>query len=236
MSSPKAEVEAGTPIVAARGLAREYPMGADRVVALDGVDLDVAAGDYVGIMGPSGSGKSTLLHILGGLDRPTRGTYRLGGEDVAGLSDRALSRIRGTRIGFVFQSYNLAPQLTVLDNVAMPFLYQSGVRDGRRRAEEAAERVGLGHRLRHRPPELSGGERQRAAIARALVVEPLLILADEPTGNLDSATGARILDLFGELNEQGATLVVATHDPDVAARCRRTLLLRDGRWATEGAP
>ena len=224
------------PIVEARGLTREYEMGAGRVVALADVELDVTAGEYVAIMGPSGSGKSTLLHLLGCLDRPTRGVYRLGGEDVAGLPDRALSRIRGTRIGFVFQTFNLAPQLTVMENVAMPFLYQNGARDVERRVAEAVERVGLADRAAHRPPELSGGERQRAAIARALVVEPLLILADEPTGNLDSATGARILDLFGELNAQGTTLLVATHDPEVAARCRRTLRLADGRWAPEETP
>jgi putative ABC transport system ATP-binding protein len=181
-------------------------------------------------MGPSGCGKSTLLNLLGCLDRPTAGRYRLGGQDVSQLDDDALSTIRGARIGFVFQSYNLIQQLTVVENIEVPLFYQGWPEEaGRERARQLAERVGLGDRLEHKPFELSGGQQQRVAIARALVNDPLIILADEPTGNLDSASGADILRLFDELHAQGKTLVLVTHDPNVAAHARRVLRLRDGQ-------
>lgn len=199
------------------------------VVAVRGISLTFFEGEYVAICGHSGSGKSTLLNLLGCLDRPTAGHYYLGGEDVSRLNDDELSEIRGRRLGFVFQSFNLIPQLTVLENVEVPLFYQ-GVppRLRQARAEAILARVGLSDRLAHRPMELSGGQQQRVAIARALINDPLIILADEPTGNLDSATGDRILDLFGELHREGKTILMVTHEPDVAARCRRVLFLRDG--------
>jgi len=223
-------------IITARGLTKRYVMGAATVDALAGVDFDVARGDYKAIMGKSGSGKSTLLHLLGCLDRPTNGSYELAGVDVASLSDRELSRLRNERIGFVFQTFNLVAELSVLENVTMPFLYGDVTqRDARDRAEQAIERVGLAARSSHRPAELSGGEMQRVAVARALAIEPLLILADEPTGNLDSKTGQEILALFDALHAEGTTLVVVTHDASVAARAQETLVMRDGRFVTEGA-
>lgn len=222
------------PLLYGHALRKVYGAVAPRVEALREVDLEVAAGERVAIMGPSGCGKSSLLHILGCLDRPTNGTYRFAGRDVSLLSDEALSDLRARNIGFVFQSFNLIPQYNVLDNVALPFLYwEEPVRDAARRAEEALDRVGLGHRRHHLPVELSGGEMQRVAIARALVIEPRLILADEPTGNLDSETSARILDLFDALYAQGATLIMVTHDDQVAERCERVLRLRDGRVVAE---
>ncbi len=224
------------PLVTAHGLWKVYGAVAPRVEALRDVDLVVERGECVGIMGPSGCGKSSLLHILGCLDRPTSGTYVFAGRDVARLSDAALSRLRARNIGFVFQNFNLIPQYDVLDNVALPFLYwEEPVPDAAERAAHALDHVGLSHRRHHRPVELSGGEMQRVAIARALVVEPQLILADEPTGNLDSATSARILDTFSAVHEHGTTLVMVTHDAQVAERCGRVVQLQDGRVAAEAA-
>ena len=217
-------------IVEAQGLAKTYSMGANQVEALRGVDLDVRRGEFVAISGPSGSGKSTLLHLLGCLDRPSGGTYRLAGQDVSFLPDRELSLIRATKIGFVFQTFNLLPQCTVMENVTMPFLYRMAP-DGdkvRQKAATAIERVGLARRKTHRPSELSGGEMQRVAIARALVIDPLIVLADEPTGNLDTNTGQEILSVFAELNEQGVTIVIVTHDEYVTSRCHRVVRLSDG--------
>ena len=198
---------------------------------LHALDLAVGRGDFVAVTGASGSGKSTLLHILGGLDRPSEGSYRFDGRDMSALDDDERSRLRASHIGFVFQSFHLLPQLSVLENVALPFLYApAGARDARERAAAALAKVGLSHRLAHRPSELSGGEMQRAAIARAIVVDPELVLADEPTGNLDSTTGAQILDVLAALNDAGTTLVLVTHDHDVAARARRRMHLKDGRF------
>jgi putative ABC transport system ATP-binding protein len=194
------------------------------------VDLDVADGDFLAIVGPSGSGKSTLMNLLGCLDRPTSGTYRLAGTDVATLPDDELARVRNRTIGFVFQSFNLLPRTTALENVAMPLLY-AGVRrtERNRRAHEALARLGLEDRLSHEPSELSGGQQQRVAIARALVTQPAIILADEPTGNLDSASGADVLKLLHELNDAGTTIVLITHDSDVAVAARRSVHVLDGR-------
>jgi putative ABC transport system ATP-binding protein len=212
-------------------LTKTYHMGADVTVeALRGVNLTINEGDYLAVMGASGSGKSTLLNLVGCLDRPTSGRYILGNQDVSRLSDAALSDVRGRRIGFVFQSFNLIPQLTALDNIEVPLFYQGMPRRERRsRSLELAERVGLGDRARHKPTELSGGEQQRIAIARALANDPLILLADEPTGNLDSRTGAEILDLFDRLSERGRTLIVVTHDPQVGMRTHRVVRMADGR-------
>lgn len=204
------------------------------VHALRDVSLAVPRGQYLAIMGPSGSGKSTLMNIIGCLDQPSAGQYFLEGEDVARLDDVALSEARGRYIGFVFQAFNLIPQLTVLENIEVPLFYQSVPPEVRRsRAEEAATRVGLGERGDHTPTELSGGQMQRVAIARALVTGPSLLLADEPTGNLDSKTGEAILQLFDELHEQGLTIIMVTHDDSVADRCQRVVRLRDGLIDTD---
>ena len=218
-----------TAIVRLEDLRKTYQMGQVIVEALRGVSLAIHEGEYLSIMGPSGCGKSTLLNLLGCLDRPTSGRYFLGGEDVSQLEDDALSTTRGARLGFIFQSYNLIQQLTVLENIEIPLYYQGWPEDASRaKAAELAERVGLGNRQEHKPYELSGGQQQRVAIARALVNDPLIILADEPTGNLDSTSGADILNLFDELNAQQTTLILVTHDPSISHRAHRTIRLRDG--------
>jgi putative ABC transport system ATP-binding protein len=200
---------------------------ADPFPALNHLSLQVEPGEFLAVQGPSGSGKSTLLHILGCLDRPSSGTYRFVGRDVAALSDHELSRVRAERIGFVFQSFNLLPATTAVENVEVPMIYGTGHVD-RRKALALLDRVGLGDRAKHFSSELSGGQQQRVAIARALINDPALILADEPTGNLDSAAGAEVLDLLEELHEEGRTLLVVTHDDDVARRARRQIHLKDG--------
>ncbi|MCC6154045.1 MAG: ABC transporter ATP-binding protein [Candidatus Hydrogenedentes bacterium] len=205
-------------------------MGLVEVEALRGVSLDFCQGEYITIMGPSGCGKSTLLNLLGCLDRPTDGQYILGGEDVSTLDDDTLSSIRGKRIGFVFQSYNLIQQLNVLENIEVPLYYQGRPdEEARAIATELATRVGLGDRLEHRPYELSGGQQQRVAVARALANDPLIILADEPTGNLDSTSGSDILSVFDELHRQGKTLIMVTHSDEVSERAQRVIRLRDGK-------
>jgi putative ABC transport system ATP-binding protein len=216
------------PVIDIQHLFKIYRLGAVEVVALRDISLQVYQGDSLAIMGPSGSGKSTLMNIIGCLDQPTQGVYRLAGEDVAAMSDDELSEIRNRRIGFVFQNFNLLPRTDALQNVELPLLY--GGQTGRRElATEALAAVGLADRMHHRPNELSGGQQQRVAIARALVTNPSIILADEPTGNLDSRAGAEVMDLFAHLNqERGITLVIVTHEPDIAAHTRRNIHLHDG--------
>ena len=210
-------------------LTKDYQLGGGVVRALRGMTMPVPEGDFVAIVGPSGSGKSTLLNLLGCLDRPTSGRYFLGGEDVSKLDDDRLSHIRATRIGFVFQSYNLIPQLTLLENIELPLYYRGQITTSdRARCHELAEMVGLGDRLGHRPPQLSGGQQQRAAIARSLANDPMIILADEPTGNLDSGASQEILNLLTRLNAAGKTIVIVTHERDIARRCRRIVRLSDG--------
>ena len=215
----------------ATGLTKTYRLGRVDVAALRGVDVTVAAGEFVAITGPSGSGKSTLMHILGCLDTASSGSYRIDGEDVGTLKGRQLARVRNRKVGFVFQTFNLMPRLTVEENVALPLKYRGGIARGerRRRALALLERLGLADRTGHRPDELSGGQRQRVAIARALVGEPAILMADEPTGNLDSQSGAAVLATFDELNRAGHTIILVTHDPNVAARARRTIHISDGR-------
>ncbi|MCZ6611207.1 MAG: ABC transporter ATP-binding protein [Planctomycetota bacterium] len=223
----------GQPSVAElRAVHRTYlkPDGSVLVDALSGIDLRIEVGEYIAVMGASGSGKSTLMNILGCLDRPTAGSYRLDGGDVSSMSDDELSRIRREKIGFVFQAYNLISELNALENVEVPLFYQGVSRAERhRRGVAKLEQVGLGDRLSHRPSELSGGEQQRVAIARALVNNPAVIMADEPTGNLDSKTGQTILELLSNLHSQGMTIIVVTHDERIAEHCQRVVLLRDGR-------
>jgi putative ABC transport system ATP-binding protein len=217
-------------VIEARDLTKVYGRGESRVEALAGVSLSVRGGEWISLVGPSGSGKSTLMNVLGLLDRPTSGSYALDGREVARLKGSELARARRDLVGFVFQSYNLLPRETALANVELPMLYADvGRRERRRRATEALERVGLSGRVTHKPTELSGGQMQRVAIARALVNEPSLLLADEPTGNLDSASGEAILELFGKLHDSGVTIMVVTHDPAVAERGERTVEIRDGR-------
>ncbi len=217
------------PIIELRGVEKHYQMGEFTVKALQGIDLTVWEGDYISILGPSGCGKSTLLNILGCLDQPTLGEYLLEGKDVARLHDDDLSQVRGKRLGFIFQSYNLIQQLTVVENIEVPLYYQGvSEKESREIAVELAERVGLGKRLDHRPTELSGGQQQRVAIARALSNDPAVILADEATGNLDSKSGGDILSIFDQLNEDGKTLIMITHDEGMAKRTPRVIRLRDG--------
>jgi len=226
--------EAAPALVALRDVARVYPRGASQVVALAGVSLAIRAGEKLAIMGPSGSGKTTLLSILGCLDRPSSGEHLFEGRSVASLDDDALSRLRNRSVGFVFQAFHLIPQLTVAENVETPLLYANVALDEwRPRALAALEQVSLAHRADHRPSELSGGEAQRAAIARALVTSPRLLLADEPTGNLDSATGEEIAALLDRLHAQGATVVLVTHNEALGRRAERVLRLRDGRIESE---
>jgi putative ABC transport system ATP-binding protein len=216
-------------VAAVRDVTKVYRLGGQDVKALAGVSLEFKQGDFVAIMGSSGSGKSTLLNLLGCLDRPTTGHYLLGGHDVATLSDEDLSRVRGRYLGFVFQSYNLIQQLSVVENIMVPLSYQLPVRpDGRELSTKLATLVGLAGRLDHRPSQLSGGQQQRVAIARALVNNPHVILADEPTGNLDTATSNEIMDLLDVLNNTGRTIVMVTHEPDIAERAKTVITLRDG--------
>lgn len=212
------------------GIHKHYVMGDQEVRALDGVDLFIDRNEYVALIGPSGSGKSTLMNLLGCLDTPSAGHYLLNGRDTATLDDNELAHVRNREVGFVFQSFHLLPRMSVLDNVMQPLVYRGLPRaERRRRAVESLERVGLGNRLDHRPNQLSGGQRQRVAVARALVGEPSLLLADEPTGNLDSRTSAEIMALFDALHAQGQTVVVVTHEPDIASHCHRTVRIGDGR-------
>ena len=215
--------------IVATGVARTYELDGVSVPALRGVSLTVDEGDYVAIVGTSGSGKSTLMHLLGALDRPTAGTLMIGGRDVSELSPAEMARLRNETIGFVFQSFHLLARTTARDNVALPLVYRGvGRRERRERATAQLERVGLGHRVGHRPNQMSGGEQQRVAIARALVTGPSVLLADEPTGNLDTATGNAVLELLESLNAEGVAVVVVTHDREVAARARRQIVMKDG--------
>lgn len=217
-------------IIRINGVKRVYKLGNQPVNALDGVDLTIRENEYVAIMGPSGSGKSTIMNILGCLDTPTEGTYILNGTDVSNMDDANLANIRNREIGFVFQSFNLLPRYTALENVALPLIYAGYTKDERdKMARQSLDKVGLGERMMHKPSELSGGQRQRVAIARALINNPSIILADEPTGNLDSSTTADIMNLFEQLYNNGNTLIVVTHEEEIALRARRIIRLRDGK-------
>jgi ABC-type lipoprotein export system ATPase subunit len=220
----------GVPVIELRGIGKVYRLGAVPLRVLQGVDLDVARGEMVAIMGPSGSGKSTLMNILGCLDRPSEGEYRLGGRDVARLGDDQLAEVRNRMVGFVFQNYGLLPRLTALQNVELPLIYRGlGARRRREGAAAALERVGLGGRFDHRPSQLSGGQQQRVAVARALVGRPEILLADEPTGNLDSRSGREVMGLLQQLNAEGMTVVLVTHDPGIGRHCARIVHVLDGR-------
>ena len=224
------ELKSDTPILAMKQLCKNYYLGTVVLRVLREIDLTIQSGEYVAIMGPSGSGKSTLLNMIGCLDHPTSGGYWLGGQNVSELDDDQLSLIRGARIGFVFQSFNLINQLNVIENIEVPMYYQGYTEEeSAERAEELATMVGLGDRFRHRPSELSGGQQQRVAIARSLANDPLIILADEPTGNLDSESGAEILRILEDLHEQGKTLIAVTHDEGIASGAERVIHLLDGR-------
>lgn len=223
-------------LITIEGLRKTYQIGTQEVHALDGLDLQIATNEYVALMGPSGSGKSTLMNILGCLDSPTAGSYHLNGQNVANLDEDALAEIRNREIGFVFQTFNLLPRYTALENVALPLIYAGMSKQQRiERAEEVLEMVGLKDRMVHKPNELSGGQRQRVAVARALVNRPSIILADEPTGNLDTATSMDIMGLFGEIQEAGNTVILVTHEEDIAACARRVVRLRDGKVESDHA-
>ena len=223
-------------IIVTRNLQREYIMGSERVRALQGVDMTIRKNEFVAIMGPSGSGKSTMMNMIGCLDTPSEGEYWLNGYRVSELDDDALARIRNKEIGFVFQTFNLLPRASALANVELPMVYAgASSKERRTRAEEALRQVGLQDRMHHRPNELSGGQRQRVAIARALVNRPSIILADEPTGNLDSATSVEIMALFETLHKQGQTIILVTHEPDIAAHAKRQIVLRDGKVASDAS-
>ena len=226
----------GDAMITMRNITKSYEMGTQVVHALRGVDLEIGEGEFVAIMGPSGSGKSTLMNMIGCLDVPTGGSYLLDGIDVSEMSDNEQARIRNQRVGFVFQNFNLLPRTSALKQVALPLMYAGmNRRERNERAHEVLELVGLGDRTDHRPDELSGGQQQRVAIARALATRPSIILADEPTGALDTETGSEILDLFGELHRAGMTIIVITHDPEVAERAERLIMIRDGLIETEPA-
>ena len=220
---------ASEPVIRLRGVTKTYRMGKDNIVqALRGADLDVHPGEFVALMGPSGSGKSTMMNVLGCLDVPESGSYLLAGEQVRQLNDDQLAAIRNRHIGFVFQTFNLLPRLNAIENVELPLVYGGNSRGRTQRAKDALAAVGLGERMHHKPNELSGGQQQRVAIARALLNDPSIILADEPTGNLDSRSTAEILSIFQRLNDQGKTVVMVTHEPDVAEHCKRIVRMRDG--------
>ena len=222
------------PIIQAKNLSKHYTVGSTIVRALDGLDIDIHKGSYIALMGPSGSGKSTLMNILGCLDTPSAGTYFLNKNDVSQVDDDSLAGIRNKEIGFIFQTFNLLPRYTALENVALPMIY-AGIPKKERlaRATEVLEKVGLGDRVTHKPNELSGGQRQRVAVARALVMNPSIIFADEPTGNLDSKTSEGIMQLFEEIHQDGNTLIVVTHEEEVAARAQKIIRLRDGKLDLE---
>ncbi len=216
-------------VIEIRGIIRDFKLGQEIVHVLKGIDLDIKRGEYVAIMGPSGSGKSTLMNLLGCLDTPTAGLYRLNGKDVSQMSDDELADIRNTEIGFVFQTFNLLPRTTALDNVALPMVYAGASKKARNdRASEVLTDVGLADRMDHKPNQLSGGQRQRVAVGRALVNKPSIILADEPTGNLDSKTGTEIMGLFDQIHAAGNTVIMVTHEEDIAAHAKRVIRLRDG--------
>src|SRR3954470_8228281 len=224
-------------LIELRSVSKIYHLGGEEIRALDNVDLDIEAGEFISIIGPSGSGKSTLMHILGCLDSPSKGSIRLDGTEISAASMRELARIRNRKIGFVFQFFNLLPKLSVLQNVELPMIYSGlSARERRERAMDALKMVGLENRSKHRPMQISGGQQQRVAIARALVNNPKIVFADEPTGNLDSQTGEHILELFRKLSSEGRTIVLVTHDPEIAAVTPRRIEIRDGKIAKEVDP
>ena len=232
---PRNEPGPGTPAIRVRGLEKVYKMGSEKVRALDGVDLEIARGEFVAIMGASGSGKSTLMNMLGCLDRPTTGEYELAGIPTRRMSAARLAKVRNERIGFIFQTFELLPRASAIQNVMLPMIYSRRHAFGARgRAKAALRKVGLGDRMRHRPNQLSGGQRQRVAIARALVNEPAILLADEPTGNLDSNTTGEIIKLFIDLHAEGQTIVIVTHEEEVAGHAQRIVRLRDGKVFSDG--
>ena len=230
MRREQVTTSADQPLIHARSLRKTYQIGGQVVHALDGLDLDITRNEYVALMGPSGSGKSTLMNMLGCLDSPTSGRYVLNGQDVSALDDDALADIRNREIGFVFQTFNLLPRYSALENVALPMIYAGIPREQREtRASEVLTQVGLADRIDHKPNELSGGQRQRVAVARALVMNPSIILADEPTGNLDTTTSHEVMELFSEIQQAGNTVILVTHEEDIAACAHRTVRLRDGK-------
>ena len=229
MNYNKSSIPQNNPVIELKNIQRHFKMGNETVKALRGINLNINRGEYVALMGPSGSGKSTLMNIIGALDTPTSGKYRLNGQEVEKLSDNELAKIRNKEIGFVFQTFNLLPRTTALDNVALPLVYAGKSKAQRtERAKEVLKTVGLADRMTHKPNELSGGQRQRVAVARALVNKPSIILADEPTGNLDSKTSEEIMELFNDLHRKGHTIVLVTHEEDIAEHAKRIVRLRDG--------